>query len=710
MRHSKPWVLGLASSHNGAACLMHGDEIVAAVQEERILRRKRAGLPGGEPSCAVNYCLHSAGITANDLDAVVLCTTWPKALPREDISLNPQLRVVLNKIPVFIVPHHLGHAFAAFALSGFEDAAVLIVDGNGSRYEEMEEGEKSVVRSEDHAFHTQTNRSEPREIISLYSAHDTTISAIDKHISSVPTFSKTGMQYFGSLGDMYGYVGEQLFGSFFEGPGKVMGLAPYGRPTTKATDFFDLTDDRFYFKSVVPDRYMHDARYDDDTREDYQNLAASVQAALEDALVHVIQRARRLCGHRKLCYAGGVALNSVANDKLLRLNLFDDVYIMPAAEDSGTAIGAAYYGLWTLTGRNARAPLKQDSVGKRYDKKECAEAIDAMPWLVASGASYSPADIARRLSEQQIIGWFHGRSELGPRALGYRSIFCDPRQPDAKDKLNSRVKFREGFRPFAPLILKERVGEWFSVPAEYDDSPYMLRVWPFLPEQIERVPAVVHVDDTGRAQTLRREENPAVYDVVREFEMLTSVPIILNTSFNIAGEPIVESPRDALWCFSCSDIDCCVVEEIVVEKQAWFKSILQLTVSLAETELSYEGVVDTRAGASRQQQLPPRMDLYSSHWGLLPDQAVRRIFPQSRIRFRMMTPLGPVVHALDVSFSPLIERLDGESTGYEVLQSLENAGIHCTERELTMYLATLYRASIISLSVATSGMRILEHA
>jgi carbamoyltransferase len=481
-----------------------------------------------------------------------------------------------------------------------------------------------------------------------------------------------------------------------------------------AADFLDLTNDRFYFKSVVPDRYTHTTRYNEDTKEEYQNLAASVQAALEGALVHVIQTASRLSGNRRLCYAGGVALNSVANEKLVRLNLFDDIYIMPAAEDSGTAIGAAYYGVWSLTKQNSRAPLKQDSVGKRYDKKECAEAIDAMPWLQVSGSSYSAADIARRLSEQQIIGWFNGRSELGPRALGYRSIFCDPRPPHMKDTLNSRVKFREGFRPFAPLIIKERVGDWFSVPAEYDDSPYMLRVWPFLPEQKDRVPAVVHVDGTGRAQTLKREENPPVYDVIREFEVLTGVPIILNTSFNIAGEPIVESPRDALWCFSCSDIDCCVVEDIVVEKQPWFTSILQLTVNLAVEDLSYEGVRDTRHSASRhgasRQQLPPRMDLHSAHWGRLADREIRRLFPQSRIRFRTTTPLGPVVHALDAAFSPLIERLNGESTGYEVLQSLEHEGIRCTERELTMHLATLYRASIISLSVATSGMRVLEHA
>jgi carbamoyltransferase len=401
-------------------------------------------------------------------------------------------------------------------------------------------------------------------------------------------------------------------------------------------------------------------------------------------------------------------LNSVANEKLVRLNLFDDIYIMPAAEDSGTAIGAAYYGVWSLTKRNTRAPLKQDSVGKTYDKKECAEAIDDMPWLRVSGSSYSPANIARRLSDQQIVGWLNGRSELGPRALGYRSIFCDPRQPDAKDKLNSRVKFREGFRPFAPLILKERVGEWFSVPPEHDDSPYMLRVWPFLPEQSGRVPAVVHVDGTGRAQTLKREDNPPVYDVIREFEMLTGVPIILNTSFNIAGEPIVESPRDALWCFSCSEIDCCVLGEIVVEKQPWFTSILQLTVNLA-ADISYEGVGNARPGASRQ-QLPPRMNLYSSHWGRLADHRSRELFPQSRIRFRTTTPLGSVIHALDDAFAPLIERLDGTSTGYEVLQSLEHAGIRCAERELTMYLATLYRASIISLSVASSRMHVLEHA
>ncbi len=236
------------------------------------------------------------------------------------------------------------------------------------------------------------------------------------------------------------------------------------------------------------------------------------------------------------------------------------------------------------------------------------------------------------------------------------------------------------------------------------------RVWPFRPEQTGRVPAVVHVDGTGRAQTVRREEKPAVYDVVKEFERLTGLPIILNTSFNIAGEPIVESPRDALWCFSCSDIDCCVVEDTVVEKQPWFTSILQLTVGLAG-----DGTLLRRGGGRARQdrprpQFPPHMELYSWHWGPLPEREIRRRFPEARIRFRTTTRLGPVVHALDVSFAPLIDRLDGASTGYDVLQSLEHAGIHCTEQALTMRLATLYRASIIALSVAPSEMRVLEHA
>jgi carbamoyltransferase len=262
-----------------------------------------------------------------------------------------------------------------------------------------------------------------------------------------------------------------------------------------------------------------------------------------------------------------VALNSVANERIIRESGFENVYIMPAAEDSGTAIGAAYHGLWHLTQYNSRKQIRHDAPGGLYSPAEISAAIDQSTSITAVQSTDVISDAAQLLCEGKIIGWFDGGAELGPRALGQRSILCDPRQPDAKDTLNRRVKMRESFRPFAPAVLLEEAANWFDFGDTVRESPFMLRVVDVKREKRDLVPAIVHVDGTGRVQTLTRENNGRFYELVKKFHVETGVPMLLNTSFNRMGEPIIETPADAIGCLLNTGLDCCVFEDRIVFKK-----------------------------------------------------------------------------------------------------------------------------------------------
>ena len=301
-------------------------------------------------------------------------------------------------------------------------------------------------------------------------------------------------------------------------------------------------------------------------RNEYKALARSVQAALEDALLYLVRHIRGLCKSENLCYAGGVALNSVANERILRESGFKNVYIMPAAEDSGTAIGAAYHGLWQLTKHNSQRPLLHDAPGRTYSSADVSAAVDKHPNVRVFRSSNVISDAVELLCDGKIIGWFDGGSELGPRALGQRSILCDPRRPDGKDTLNARVKMRESFRPFAPAVLLEEAAKWFNFNGTTHESPFMLRVVEVKPAKQNDVPAIVHVDGTGRLQTLTREHNGRFYELVKAFNGQTGVPMLLNTSFNRMGQPIIETPGDAIECLLNTGLDCCVFEDRIVFK------------------------------------------------------------------------------------------------------------------------------------------------
>ncbi|MFO0747216.1 MAG: carbamoyltransferase C-terminal domain-containing protein [Myxococcota bacterium] len=551
-RDRAPWVLGLAGSHNGAAALYRGAELVCAVQEERVTRKKRAVLLPGRASAAVDAVLADQGLRPDDLALVVAAPLTEPMRDEHRVDRHP----TLGGRPHALVSHHLAHALSAFACSGFDEACALVVDGLGSAVADLAPAERAAVLAG-----PRPTASSDRETASIYDVSRGLATALEKHVGA-PSFEDGvvggRLGPFSSLGLAYQQVGRFSFGSW-DAAGKVMGLAPYGRPRFARELFFAIDGARLAFDdslmgigAEVQGRapYPADARF-------HADLAASVQRALEEGLMHLVRRARSRSRSRRLVCAGGVFLNSVANELIVRSGLFDEVFVIPAAEDSGTAIGAAFHGVVSLLGPAVGRRLEADALGPLPTDHAAALALarehGARVQRCDGGDGWD--DLAERLAAGQAVGFFHGRSELGPRALGQRSILFDPRRADGKDALNRR-KGREPFRPFAPAVLLDEAPGWFelAVPSE---SPFMLRVAAVRPERRDLIPAVTHVDGTARVQTVRADGGP-LQRVLAAFRARTGVPVLLNTSFNRAGEPIVESacdavrtalamPLDALW-------------------------------------------------------------------------------------------------------------------------------------------------------------------
>lgn len=638
----KPWVLGISASHNGAYCLLHGNEIRVAVQEERLVGLKRARVYGGHRGLGLSYCLAAAGISVSDLSMVVLSCQRSAKAEENDIWMNPDLSG-LSDVPRRVVSHHMAHAASAVATSGYENTAVLVVDGLGSPVKDLSEVSRSAlidpdVDGSEHMtlFHARGNRITPVEIHTA-----------EKWLEREPD----RMWRFFTLGGMYSAVAQQIFGDPMDA-GKVMGLAPYGKPRIPSDEFLDFEGLRIRFPNLVQRRFGHRHRWPM-RRRSYEDLAASVQYALETALLRVVARLRGLTRDSHLCLAGGVALNSVANQRIVLEGGFKHVYIMPSAEDSGVAVGAAYLGLWELGGGRPSTQVRTDAHGRTNTSSDIAAALQMVPDIV----SRSPADfmdeVTDRLREGQIGGWFQGGSEFGPRALGHRSIICSPCGRSTKKTLNARVKLREEFRPFAPSVLAEHAAGWFDFGASPSQSPFMLRVIPFRKPHRDRVPAVVHVDGTGRVQTLTAEDNGRFYELVAHFFAKTRVPMLLNTSMNIRGEPIAETPIDALWCLLGTGLDFCVLHGWIVTKSATFVSILDyVPIVVAEGYTLKMDVAEFRLQTSIQRE--------------------------DAVTVRTSTPWGSVDQRLPIRLLPLLARVDGRQDGHALVRA-QSGGVSPSE-------------------------------
>jgi carbamoyltransferase len=559
-------VLGINYSLDAGACLVVDGRVVGAVAEERFSRIKH---DGNYPASAVNWCLEHAGLTMADVDRVAFfwnpgihCepSDWrmtgtmrdhkeylyalPAHLMRsfdgQSVQRMDQTMVLENghALTMHYIAHHDCHAAAAFFRSNFAQAAVLTVDGYGERAStQISVGSGSQLKR---------------------------LATID-FPHSVGAFYAAFTQYLGFRPN--------------NGEGKVMGLASYGKPrfvdairsmVCLTNDGFELDLSYFSFYLKRTRRYADklvnllgpERKPGSEITTHHQDIAASLQQVTEEILLHLTQLTRTLTGESNLCMAGGVVLNCVANSRIRYESDFDDVYFMPAAGDTGTSMGAALYVSHVL-GAVPRATHPQtDALGPSFTD----DAIEVE--LLRAGVSYVRStnvtqEAAQLLSAGKIIGWFQGPAELGPRALGHRSILADPRSAEMKDTLNARVKFREGFRPFAPAVLAEECGNYF---ARGDASPYMLLVYDTLPEKRDILPAITHVDGGARVQTVTPDENGPYYDLIAAFGQITGVPVILNTSFNIRGEPIVNSVADALKCYATTGLDALVVGSFILRK------------------------------------------------------------------------------------------------------------------------------------------------
>lgn len=556
-------IVGISAHyHDSACCILRDGVLLAASEEERFSRIKH---DAAIPKAAFEYCLQAAGIAITDIDCVAYFEDATLKLERQlwmnlvqhngarlqlTEAIDPQrwlrdIRSVLGYHgDVRHYEHHLSHGASAFFYSGFDDAAVMTVDGVG------EWTTTSYGRGQGHELEIFEEVHFPDSLGLLYSA-----------ITSYLGFSVNDAEY------------------------KVMGLAPYGTPTylphmrrllhtapdggfTLAAEYFDFMSGQRMFTDALVALFEHPPREpESDITAVHQDIAASLQKLLEETLLEKCRYLHSQCPSENLCLAGGVALNCVANGVIATRGPFKNVFVQPAASDAGSALGAAALAHVELTGqRPAMQRLQDVYLGPAYNTDEVQHFLTSsnITSLNFEGRETNLLDhVAQALADQKVIGWFHGRNEFGPRALGARSIIADPRNPTMRDRINALVKKREAFRPFAPTVLEERAAEHFAIDHA---SPFMLETCQT--RSPLNLPAVTHVDGSSRIQTVNAASNGRYYKLIARFNELTGCPIVLNTSFNLRGEPIVLSPYDAFWCFVRSDIDVLVLEDHVIERSA----------------------------------------------------------------------------------------------------------------------------------------------
>lgn len=571
MRNKLSYILGIGGySHDASAALLCNGELLAAAQEERFTRIKHIG---GFPYESLKFCLKSAGIKPEDITAIAFYakkSNWDRYLLdvikasifnvgytlshskgfiysvgfRGYKSLNFRadyarflFETGFNKKIFFDYDHHACHAAAAFYPSPFEKAIILCVDGGG-------DGKTTTA----------------------WVGNGTNINEID-----------LGIRPPHSMGLIYTRITKYLG---FPSPGdeyKVMGLAAYGKPIYYSSmkkmiifnesgyslnmDYFNYQY-QYSFSNKFYDEFGPPRKKGEEITEHHANIAASVQKLFEDVLIHLALWLKKKTGIKKLAVSGGSALNCKGNGKLLLTGEFEDIFVTPGASDIGTSIGAAQYHCHQKMGFPRKFVMKTDNWGPEYTDEDIFNELNrsSIKYKILDNPSITAAEL---IANGKIIGWFQGRMEFGPRSLGYRSILADPRQRDIKDKINRTIKFREEFRPFAPSMLREYVKDYFKANV---DCPFMTFTLDVIPEKQNNVQGIVHVDGTARLQTVTREDQPLYYALISRFYELTGVPIVLNTSFNLAGEPIVCSPYDALRTFITCGIDALIMGKYLIEK------------------------------------------------------------------------------------------------------------------------------------------------
>jgi len=547
--------------HDSSACIVRDGELLFAIAEERISRVKH---DAGFPHQSIQACLEYSRVRADQLDEV--CFGWPTAGPgfRHDLKcmatgglpftylnlLTSTLHFLSMrhqgggaekfrqqfgnvKARMRFVDHHLAHALSAYAYSGFSEAAVVVMDGRGA-------WEATSI------WHGRKGRLE--------------------HVLTIPFPDSVGFFY----SEFTAYLGFQRNTDEW----KVMGLAPYGHRGLDVRPFidFETTPYRVYPKrlfangasqfSDIAVRLGPPRTAESEIEERHKNIAYAVQEACEKAMMNVVRLAMEKTHCRNVCLAGGVALNSKANGKILASGLLEEIFVQPAASDDGAALGAALAPYLDNDGRLPKMLMRHAYLGPAFGDDTIEATLKT--YKLRTTRLGDPAKAAAELLAQgKILGWFQGRMEFGPRALGSRSILADPRDPEMNIKVNNAVKFREWWRPFAPSLKKEAAGDFLEGAT---DSPFMILTAQVRPEKRQVIPSVTHVDGSARPQTVEKEINPLYWRLIDEFGKRTGVPVVMNTSFNLRGEAIVHTPTDALRTFFSSGMDALVIGSFLVEK------------------------------------------------------------------------------------------------------------------------------------------------
>ena len=559
--------------------MLRDGTIAVAIEKERLTREKHDGFNDSE---AIQYCFAAEHIQSSDLALVVQNANFGMAKFSNRWYHGP--RILDSSVPIVTISHHLAHAYSALGPSEFDRAAVLVIDGCGNSFDDCVDRDGAQIMERP-----------PAGIEHLYFEKDSYYLMDGNKVRCVcKDFSPWGMgakdypmqprTTLHSVGGAYLAASMYIFRGF-EDPGKLMGLAPYGRLGVYKNSIFDTVAGRIFVKYDWMDTFAEPCRSSETFRQNfhqYADIARWVQDEVERAVLYVAHDRYHRAHCPNLCYAGGVALNAVANRRLLLEGPFKHVFIQPAAGDNGLAVGAAYYGWMEVMGKQRVRHSGSTCFGKKYSAATIDEAIRSYGSRVQSRTPYNYiAEMAESLASGQIVGWFREGSEFGPRALGHRSILADPRRPDVRAHINQNVKNREDFRPFAPSVLADEAQIYFN--CQYT-SPYMLLVAPVRPEWRGQLPGITHVDGSARIHTVDETADPVYHGLLNEFKKRTGIGILLNTSLNKKGMPIVETPNEAIEMFLNSAIDLLVIEDRFITERVMEKmEMVSATCDLART-------------------------------------------------------------------------------------------------------------------------------
>lgn len=582
--------------HDSAAVLLRDGQLIAGAEEERFSRIKH---DFGFPTNAIRFCLETAGVSGPELDYVVffekpfrkldrilstVLQTYPHSckvfcnsmtswmIDKLWISGKLEAELGISRKRILFSEHHLSHAASAFLCSPFQEAAILTVDGVG----DWVTASTGVGRGNDIQLVKQMEF--PHSIGLLYSAFTAFLGfEVNEGEYKVMGMAPYGQPRFAEK--IWKLVHQNSDGSFsldmeyfcfhrsaermFNG--RFTGL--FGSPRPAELPFFTESTSFPEYLGQRPTNYQELCR----ANQNYADIAASIQFVTEELLVNIAKNLQKQTGLKRLCTAGGVALNSVANTRILLESGFQEIYIQPAAGDSGGALGAALWAHNSLLGHARVFCMEHAYWGAGYSGSQIGEFIrtNDIAHVLCESEDSLLEEVVRRLVEGKVVGWFQGRSEWGPRALGNRSILGDPRNADMKDIVNSKIKFREPFRPFAPAVLKESANEFFCLEKAESQYPlsFMLYVVPVRSDRQSTLPAVTHIDGSARVQTVSREQNLLFYSLIERFGQATGVPVLLNTSFNLRGEPIVNTPSEAYSTFLRSELDCLAMCPFILDKK-----------------------------------------------------------------------------------------------------------------------------------------------